>query len=62
MTLIKITLIQILVLILISFGALVDGEMFWSCFAGLYAIPYVLILIHFAPYFLRGANDINLPR
>lgn len=57
MTLIKITLLQILALVLISFGALIDGEIFWSCFAGLYAIPYVLILIHFSPYFLRGGND-----
>lgn len=57
MTLVKITLIQILMLVLISFGALIDGEMFWSCFTGLYAIPYVLILIHFAPDLLRGEHE-----
>ena len=57
MTLIKITLIQILVLVLISFGALIDGEMFWSCFAGLYAIPFVLMLIQFTPDLMRGTHE-----
>lgn len=57
MILIKITIVQIVVLVLISFGALIDGEVFWSCFAGLYAIPYVLILINFSPYFMTISNE-----
>ena len=57
MNLIRITLIQILVLIFISFGALIDGEMFWSCFAGVYAIPFVLMLIQFAPDLMRGEHE-----
>ncbi len=50
--------IQILVLVFISFGALIDGEIFWSCFAGLYAIPFFLMLIQFTPDLMRG-DDAN---
>lgn len=57
MNIVRITLIQMLALIIASFCALIDGDLFWSCFYGLYAIPMVLMLIHFTPKLMRGEHE-----
>jgi hypothetical protein len=54
MNILKISIIQILFLVIVSLGALMSGDKITSCIAGLYAIPYVLMVISFAPEIIEN--------
>lgn len=54
MNILKISIIQILFLVIVSLGALMGGDKITSCIAGLYAIPYVLMVISFAPEIIEN--------